>query len=482
MVWAAHEPPMLMELSNPKEWRPVAGVNPIAHAQTEEAGLVFQHFAYATLRQIQFKEQYYGYQDATARWLGLQAAETFPLALRTYFPWVGDDTMVDRAEFYTDPLIDLRPAGLWPANARRAKKPTVVIDSMFFQLDRNSGIARVWKSILSEWIKDGFAANLVIVDRLGLAPKFPGIRYRTAVGYGSIPPDADCRFLQRICDEENAHVFISTYYTSPEKTPSLFMVHDMIPEMAKLDLTFWRWKLKHQGIEKASAYVAVSENSKRDLLRVFPKISPEKVEVIYNGVDPAFHPRPQTDIEAFRRQRGLSKPYFLLINVSRIDYKNDILSFRALKLFKDAANFDLLCTTGSPLDAEYAAMLPKEMSVTTGWLNDDELALAYSGAAALIYPSVYEGFGLPVLEAMACGCPVITCKNSAIPEVAGDAAIYVSALEPAELAAAMGQILRPEIREPMIQRGLQRAKLFSWETAAMKLKEALLRVVQTGNS
>ena len=107
-------------------------------------------------------------------------------------------------------------------------------------------------------------------------------------------------------------------------------------------------------------------------------------------------------------------------------------------------------------------------------LSDEELAIAYSGAIVLSYPSKYEGFGLPILEAMACGCPVITCENASIPEVAGEAAININDNDPEELANALSEVQKPGIRQLLIARGIEQAKKFTWSSTAKTVTKVLI--------
>jgi hypothetical protein len=107
-------------------------------------------------------------------------------------------------------------------------------------------------------------------------------------------------------------------------------------------------------------------------------------------------------------------------------------------------------------------------------LSDEELSIAYSGATALVYPSIYEGFGMPVAEAMACGCPVITCYNSSLPEVAGEAAIYVNETDVNGMIDALCEVQKANVRRRMIETGLQQVQKFSWSNMADTVSSALI--------
>uniref|UniRef100_A0A8J7CY20 Glycosyltransferase n=1 Tax=Desmonostoc muscorum LEGE 12446 TaxID=1828758 RepID=A0A8J7CY20_DESMC len=348
----------------------------------------------------------------------------------------------------------------------------IIVDAVFFQLYQ-TGIARVWKSLLEEWVNNGFAKHIVVLDRAGTAPKIPGIKYRNLLPYNYNDTVADREILQQVCDEEGASLFISSYYTTPTTTPSVFMAYDMIPEVMGWDMNNPMWREKHYGIEYASAHIAISQHTARDLVNCFPDISLESVTVAHCGVKSTFSPCQLEEINAFKSKYGITKPYFILVGVGSA-YKNSILFFQALSQLSNSYGFDIVGTgSGGLLAPEFRAYTSGSI-VHMLQLSDEELATAYSGAVALVYPSKYEGFGMPVIEAMACGCPVITCPNASIPEVAGKAAIYVDDSNVDELANALCDVQKPGIRNSLIAAGLAQAKKFSWLKMAETVSSALI--------
>lgn len=484
LVWAAHEPPRLVEPLPDGEWRDVAALNPFLHEETESQGLVFQHFAYVTPEQLRFKEQYYGYANALSRWQSLQEQTKFPVLLRQYFPWVKDATMVDKAEACGVVPIAQKDTnenvwkfvqsegGVRQSVAPKKPLPKILVDSIFFQFYQ-TGIARVWRSLLEEWAEDGFAKHIVVLDRAGCAPAIPGIKYRLIPPYDYNNTDSDRAMLQQVCDEEEADLFISTYYTTPLSTPSVFMAYDMIPEVWGADFREPMWREKHYGIRHASAYITISENTARDLVRFFPEISPQSITVAHCGVKDIFSPATADEIKRFKTKYGISKPYFIAAGIGN-GYKNSGLFFKAISQLCSREGFELVCTgSGGLLSPEFREYTVG-MVVHMLQLSDEELRAAYSGAVALVYPSKYEGFGLPVLEAMACGCPVITCANASIPEVGGEAVLYVGDEDVMAMANALCDVQKPAVRNALIAAGLERAKLFSWSAMAKKVRSALI--------
>jgi hypothetical protein len=183
---------------------------------------------------------------------------------------------------------------------------------VFFQERLNSGIARVWRSLLREWLKTGFAERLVFLDRGGAGPRLPGLATRSVpLWRGDLAADDSLR-LQQICDSEGAALFVSTYYTAPVATPTLMLVYDMIPERLGLEMADPVWDEKRLAIEHASAYACISENTRRDLLELEPASRDKPAAVIPLGVDD-FAARPEHDHQAFRSRYGLRRPYFLVV-------------------------------------------------------------------------------------------------------------------------------------------------------------------------
>lgn len=352
--------------------------------------------------------------------------------------------------------------------------PIIMIDGVFFQLYR-TGIARVWRTLLEEWANTEFAAHIIVLDRANSAPQIPGIRYLTIPAYSYNNADADKQMLQQVCDQEGADLFISTYYTTPLSTPSVFMAYDMIPEVLGGNLDQPMWREKHHAISHACSYAAISESTARDLVKFFPDISIEQVTVAHCGVAPIFTPATATEISTFQHKYGISKPYFLLVGAGS-NYKNAILFFRAFNQLHTKQGFEIICTgSGVTLANEYRQYTSGTV-VHSLTLSDEELKIAYSGAVALVYPSLYEGFGMPVLEALACGCPVITCANASIPEVAGEAAIYVDANDVDGLTDALCEVQKSSVRNSLITAGLTQAKQFSWVKMAEIMSSALIQV------
>ena len=343
----------------------------------------------------------------------------------------------------------------------------LVIDGVFFQIGR-SGIARVWQKIFEHWIRTGFSEHVVVLDRAGTLPRMPGLITMSLPGFDYAHQARDRLLLQQACDAAGATVFMSTYYTMPVYTPSLMMVHDMIPEVLQWNLDEPMWRQKQEALQYASGYLAVSHNTASDLQShlagCLNRTNPD-IQVARAGCD--FRPAPPEHVEELRHRLGLERPYFMLSG-TRTDYKNAALFFEAFaNLGDERAKLSVLCTGGGDIDPAFIQLAgPAEVRGTI--LNDYDMMAAYSGALALVYPSRYEGFGLPVLEAMACGAPVICSNAASLPEVGGPAPLYIDLEDQAieQLTEQLRAVQHAQVREERIALGLIQAASFSWASMA----------------
>jgi glycosyltransferase involved in cell wall biosynthesis len=489
-VWVAHEPPKLVSVEGNGDLAKaidIATIDPFTQDETERAGAVFHHFAYATEQQLTFKELYYGYKDARAYWQALQT-HNGPGALKDFFSWVTDDTMFDDAACYlVDPIARPDPAterwhfhsdGLLPAGRRRSvvRRPRIVVDGIFWQY-LDSGIGRVWQNLLREWVASGFAEHIVLLDREGTAPRIPGVHYRSIARHDYLQTGRDSLYLEFVCRQLDADIFASTYYSTPTATASFFVGYDMIPEVLGFPCNDEAWREKHRAILHASARSMISANSARDLERTYPSVADGSTYVTHCGVDPGFV-RPEKGVmEAFRSRYRLKHQSYALMVGERLGfggYKNGGLAFRALGRLPDDKALVLICVGGQEDIEPQLRELAPGLDARRLALDDKDLSAAYAGAHALLCPSKYEGFGMPPLESMACGTPAIVCRNSSLPEVVAEAALYVDENDPTEMADAIVRLYDPAVRNKLIERGLRQARQFSFAKMARELAAAFV--------
>jgi glycosyltransferase involved in cell wall biosynthesis len=237
------------------------------------------------------------------------------------------------------------------------------------------------------------------------------------------------------------------------------------------------------AIQKAEHVIVVSENTKKDLIK-YLKIPEEKITVIYNGVDhEVFQPN---------SHKVLPFPYILYVGSER-QRKNLERLLEAFALLKKSSDFaDLkFIKIGGPgrSDAFRQATLRKikELGldgevIFIDQITDDQLVEYYSSAKVLVYPSLYEGFGLPVIEAMACGCPVITSNVSSLPEVAGKAAFLTNPYDVREICGAIARLLTDDkLRSELVTKGKERSNAFSWVKTADETMKLYHRVEESTN-
>ena len=257
--------------------------------------------------------------------------------------------------------------------------------------------------------------------------------------------------------------------------PTVVTVHDLaflrFPEQYPGAKQRYLNLLTRRSVERASRVIAVSENTRRDVLQNY-RVPAARVVTVPNGLDPAV--KPVTDpaaLAAFRREHGLPERFLLFVGTLQ-PRKNLVGLLRAVARAGDRLDLPLVVVGGAgwqyaPIFDEVAALGIRDRVTFAGYAEGRTLASWYSAATAFVFPSLYEGFGLPVLEAMACGTPVVTSATSSLPEVAGDAALLVDPSDVEALAAALVRVASDSgLREDLGRRGLARARGFSWERTA----------------
>ena len=275
----------------------------------------------------------------------------------------------------------------------------------------------------------------------------------------------------------SATLYHSPYYLMPYRTgiTTIFTCHDLIPLIyPELFTTTQRliFRAAHRlALTTARAVIAVSNTTRADLSRFFG-VDPARVAVIPEAADAHFQPQPRERIAVLRQQHGLPDKYVLFL-ASNKPHKNLARLLEAWsQIARHVAPVRLVIAghwdTRFPQARERAATLDLENStVFLGPVPEADLPALYSGAEWFVFPSLYEGFGLPVLEAMACGAPVICSNISSLLEVVGDAAMMVSPQNTGDLATALHRVLAEvELRAELRARGLARAHQFTWESTA----------------
>jgi glycosyltransferase involved in cell wall biosynthesis len=223
------------------------------------------------------------------------------------------------------------------------------------------------------------------------------------------------------------------------------------------------------SVRRAQRVIAVSESTKRDLVQCYG-IPPGKVDVIYNGKDAAFRQLPAGEVAGFQAEQGLPERFILFVGTLEPRKNVARLIEAYARLSSDRPPLMLIGGRGWLYDDVFARVEALNLSDEVhfvGYVPAEDLPRWYNAASLFVYPSLYEGFGLPPLEAMACGTPVVTSTASSLPEVVGDAGLLVDPTDTEELASAMGLVLADAgLREEMRGAGLARARDYSWRRTA----------------
>ena len=353
----------------------------------------------------------------------------------------------------------------------------IVYDYQIFEAQKFGGISRYFCALASQLTAFPDVA-VRIVAPLYINQHLERLDKRVAVGLhvpqvrntGRIVNLLNSRLFPLAARRFRPDVVHETYFapnaTYPGKTARVVTIFDMIHERwaGSFPVADKTASFRRSAIDRAERIICISENTRQDLLERF-RIPEERVVVTHLGYD-RLDPGGRTAKDLVGEA-----PYLLYVGVRNI-YKNFLGLARAFANSQWlSANFRIVCFGGGTMGQEERGTLSgfglSDSQVTHLSGGDETLAALYAGAAAFVYPSKYEGFGIPPLEAMSLGCPVIASNTSSIPEVAGDAAEYCDPEDPESIAGAIERVLQSEgRRRELIALGRVRCALFSWERCA----------------
>jgi len=299
-------------------------------------------------------------------------------------------------------------------------------------------------------------------------------------------------YLPLVLQQSRIDVYHGTNYVAPffSKVPSVVTMFDMISFAAEdwyKPLSRYRVRmLIKMSAKKSRKIITGSVSSKKDIIRLL-KVPEKKVEHIYVGIDNIFKPyNEQHKLDSIKIQYNIRDKFILYVG-SINPRKNLIRLIEAYNRLRPElkANYQLVIAGMKGWKADEVILKVKQAGIEnrivfTGFVPEDDLPYLINAAEFLIFPSLYEGFGIPPLEAMACGTPVLASNTSCIPEIVGDAALLFDPYNVDEIASAMYKALvKDNLRKSLVDKGFERVKLFSWEETARRTLELYREVYET---
>lgn len=264
------------------------------------------------------------------------------------------------------------------------------------------------------------------------------------------------------------------------KIKKIWLIHDLVWKLYPETTDVNTWYKKHaivRNMKRADLLLSVSDSTRKDLARLLN--IRKKIVTLHNAADrKTFHRADTRSIVRVKKSYEINRPYIL--SVCTLEPRKNLAALldAFAKIGGRVRHQLVLVGMSGWKNTKLFEMIErhpaKHSIIVTGYVPSEDLAPLYSGADVFVFPTLYEGFGMPVLEAMQCGCPVISSTSSSIPEVAGDACVLVDPLDTDALAASMEQVLSDRTRRSaMSRKGLDRSRQFSWEKSAARLLEII---------
>jgi glycosyltransferase involved in cell wall biosynthesis len=296
--------------------------------------------------------------------------------------------------------------------------------------------------------------------------------------------------IPAVLKKYKAEVFVSCdgFCSLRTNVPQCMVLHDLsflhYPAFNKNSHTFFYKRYTPKFLEKASSVATVSEFSKKDILDHYKNIPASKIDVVYSGVKEIFLPVEEHEKNLIKEKYTAGKEFFIYVGAIH-PRKNPENLLKAFSVFKKRQQSRMKLLLAGRLAWKYEPFIEKLKTykyrddvVMTGYLEDMELRKVLGSAYAMVYPSLFEGFGVPVLEAMRCGVPVITSEKSSMEEIAGNAALYANPSDYNTIADKMMLLYKDEnLRKKMIQKGSEIVGQFSWDRTAEALWQSILKAV-----
>ena len=347
----------------------------------------------------------------------------------------------------------------------------IVLDNVIYSRVSNGGVSNYWYELSKFLLQEEDKKDLMFVDSKLGENNFhrKQLSFDTEQIIVEKKPTSELvsKLLPLKISLNHYYLYHSSYYrnlSTNDKHVEVTTVHDFIHNFysSLLKRTIHN-KLKYESINNANGIICISESTYRDLKRFCPPRKNQKVAIIHNGVSEDYFKIDSTNAiqENFLNFYDLKRKYLLFIG-SRANYKNFAFVLELLKAMPELK----LVVVGPPLTKKEVGGIAQELSQRITLINNiknEELNLLYNFAEAFIYPSSYEGFGIPIIEAMRAGCPVMALNNSSITEISGNAGILFNDLAVNDFKSSLFRLRENSFKDDLIERGYEQSKKFSWK-------------------